>query len=104
MCTKVRNKVDQKVMGQYPNTNPKSALNAAPNYLNNSSIHQNMYPGGFDPKAMMANMEGQPMNAPQYMMPPGTNNLSNYNFSYQSAPGYMMHPMASQMPPAQNMQ
>ena len=99
-----KQKVDSNYKGHIPNAKLKTPLNVGQNFPINSGIHQNLHPGSYDPKNMMVNMESQPMSAPQYMIPTGPNSLSNYNFSYQTAPGYMMHPMASQIPPAQNMQ
>eukprot|EP00345_Euplotes_harpa_P014748 CAMPEP_0168340260 /NCGR_PEP_ID=MMETSP0213-20121227/13964_1 /TAXON_ID=151035 /ORGANISM="Euplotes harpa, Strain FSP1.4" /LENGTH=322 /DNA_ID=CAMNT_0008346475 /DNA_START=57 /DNA_END=1026 /DNA_ORIENTATION=- len=50
-------------------------------------------------------MMGSPgqMTAPQYMIPPGMNNLSNYNFGYQQMPGYMIPQIPSKVPTNQNM-
>ena len=89
---------------QTSSTKMKGQFIPAQNFPLNSGVHQNMHTSSYEPKGMMVNIEGQPIHGPQYIIPPGANNLPSYSFGYQAAPGFVMHPMASQMPPTQNMQ
>ena len=103
MVPKQKRQVQNPIMQTPINSSHNFPINSVPNFPMNSGVHQNMYPGIYDPKSMMTNIEGQTMSGPQYMISPGANTLSSYNFAYQPAPGYVIHPMSAQIPPTQNM-